>query len=70
MPFSAALVVGTFYNVMGTTDVSSPIAVVGTILVSVAGGIVANEVGAISTAIPPCDIISSHVVSSSAVAVA
>lgn len=70
MPFSAALVVGTFYNVMGTTDVISPIAVVGTILASVAGGIVANEVGAISTAIPPCDIISSDAVSSSGVAVA
>lgn len=47
--FSTALAVGTACSVMGTPVVGVPVTVVGAILASVAGGIVANEVGAISS---------------------
>jgi len=47
--FSTALAVGTACSVMGTPVVGVPVTVVGTILASVAAGIVANEVGAISS---------------------
>ena len=46
--FSTALAVGTYCGVIGTAGVGLPVAVVGTILASVAGGIVTNEVSAIS----------------------
>jgi hypothetical protein len=47
--FSTALAVGTACSVLGTTVVGLPVTVVATILASVAGGIVGNDVGAIST---------------------
>ena len=47
--FSTALAVGTACSVLGTPVVGVPVTVVGTILASVAAGIVANEVGAISS---------------------
>lgn len=46
--FSAALAVGTYCGVVGTAGVGVPVAMVGTVLASVAGGIVTNEVSAIS----------------------
>ncbi len=47
--FSAALAVGTYCGVVGTAGVGVPVAMVGTILASVASGIFGNDVGAIST---------------------
>jgi hypothetical protein len=46
--FSTALAVGTYCAVVGTAGVGIPVAMVGTILASVAGGIVTDEVSAIS----------------------
>lgn len=51
--FSTALAVGTFCSVVGRAGVGVPVTVLGTILESFAGGIVADEVGATTTAIPP-----------------
>ncbi|MBD1922852.1 hypothetical protein H6F77_17510 [Microcoleus sp. FACHB-831] len=46
--FSVALALGTACSVLGSSVVGVPVAVAGTLLAGVAGGVVANEAGAIS----------------------